>query len=152
MTPRSKSGCKLASSWMLATSAWTESWLLPIALGVGLRARLRAGIHSTTLTRVFTFISPHSIHRVGGRGRVAGKTRVTLSSSRLLPPRGQSQHVHHGRLVLKTTDFVAAASDDSHGLLLGLCGHVAVVVVAACPWSRLEHGQRIALLWGRGTC
>lgn len=107
--------------------------------------------HHDTITCVFTFIFPLIIHRVGGRGRVAGKTRVTLSSSRLLPPRGQSQHVHHGRRILKTIYFVAAAADDSHGLLFGLCGRAAVVV-AAFAWSRLEHGQRIALLWDRGTC
>jgi len=132
-----------------------KCWLLPIAFGLDLCALCAlsyAVSHSLVLTRVSTFYFFTSNAQAGGRGRAAGKTRdpQALQGYCRHDTRAKPTRVHHG---LQTTTFVAAAGGDSHGVLLGLCdGPLALVVVAACPWTRLEHGQRIALLWDRGPC
>jgi len=127
----------------------------PIAFGLDLCALCAlsyAVSHSLVLTRVSAFHFSTSNAQAGGRGRAAGKTRdpQALQGYCRHDTRAKPTRVHHG---LQTTTFVAAAGGDSHGVLLGLCdGPLALVVVAACPWTRLEHGQRIALLWDRGPC
>lgn len=134
---------------------WTsESWLLPIALGLGLcalYALFYCGSHSTALTHLSAFIL-FTLQYTGGWQRACSgqDNPIPKLFKATAATRAKPRHVHHGRRLLQTTAFIAAAGGDSHGFLLGVChGTLAVVVVVACPWTKLEHGQRIALLWDR---
>ena len=156
------SGLLLAGSIQIARllECWRvrgpeKCWLLPIAFGLDLCALCALSYAAKSFrdtNTLFLHLFSRNQH-TGGWQRACGgqdKRPQALQGYCRHDTRAKPTRVHHG---LQTTAFLAAAGGDSHGVLLGLCdGPLALVVVAACPWTRLEHGQRIALLWDRGPC